>query len=262
MLKDGARRLAGKAVHKAYALIRRLGEISPASPAGTRFHHLGEGACIAFPQGAIFGDPWISVGAHTLIGTHVSISAGFVPGLELGPDVIVRIGASCSIGRGSHIVGHQSISIGDDVFTGPYVYITDQNHTYAEIDAPIGRQWPENSAVEIGDGCWLGTGAIVLPGTKLGRNVAVAGGAVVRGEFPDNCVIAGVPAKIVRRYDPEEGWQPPLKNKPQLITAEELALLSVAGMSGLQELQDKMREQDSAPEPPAPGRDSPREQTG
>ncbi len=246
MLKDGARRLAGKAVHRAYALIRRLGEISPASPGGKRFHHLGEGACIAFPQGAIFGEPWISVGAHTLVGTHVSISAGFVPGLDLGPDVIVRIGESCSIGRGTHIVGHQSIVIGNDVFTGPYVYVTDQNHTYAQLDAPIGRQWPENSPVEIGDGCWLGTGSIILPGTRLGRNVAVAGGAVVRGEFPDNCVIGGVPAKILRRYDSEEGWLPPLKNKPQLITAEELALLSVEGMRGLQELQDKLREENQS----------------
>ncbi|GAB3656130.1 acyltransferase [Actinocorallia lasiicapitis] len=240
MLKDAARRLAGSAVHWGHELVKRLGEISPASPGGKHFHHLGEGVCIAFPQGAIFGDPWISIGAHTLVGTHVSISAGFMPGLELGPDVIVDIGESCSIGRGTHIVGHQSIKIGNDVFTGPYVYITDQNHTYADLDAPIGRQWPENSPVEIGDGCWLGTQAIILPGTKLGKNVAVAGGAVVRGEFPDNCVIAGVPAKIVRRHDASAGWLPPMKTRPPLISAEELALLAVDGMNGLQIIQDRM----------------------
>ncbi|ROO90686.1 transferase family hexapeptide repeat protein [Actinocorallia herbida] len=239
MLKDGVRKLAAAAVHRAYALVRRLGEITPATPGGKRFHHLGEGVCIAFPQGAIFGDPWISIGAHTLIGTHVSISAGFVPDLDLGPDVIVKIGSACSIGRGSHIVGHQSIEIGKDVFTGPYVYITDQNHTYAELDAPIGRQWPENAPVEIGDGCWLGTQAVILPGTRLGKNVAVAAGAVVRGEFPDNCVIGGIPAKILRRHDPDEGWIPPMKDRP-VPTAEELALLALS-MEGMQELQDRMR---------------------
>lgn len=240
----GVRKLAGTAVHRGYSLIRRLGEISPTSPGGKRFHRLGEGVSIAFPQGTIFGDPWISIGDHTLIGTHVSISAGFMPNLDLGPDVIVKIGAGCSIGRGSHIVGHQSIVIGDDVFTGPYVYITDQNHTYSQLDAPIGRQWPENSAVEIGTGCWIGTGAVILPGTRLGRNVAVAGGAVVRGEFPDHCVIGGVPAKVIRRYDEDEGWLPPMKNRPPLISAEELALLSVDGLEGLQILQDKLREED------------------
>ena len=51
-----------------------------------------------------------------------------------------------------------------------------------------------------------GTGVVVLPGTELGRNTVVAAGAVVRGTFPDHCVLAGVPAKIVRRYVPGSGW--------------------------------------------------------
>lgn len=131
------------------------------------------------------------------------------PGVDLGPDSIVRIGGSCSIGRGSHIVGHQSIDIGDHVFTGPYVYITDQNHVYDDPEMPIGRQWPRNNPVSIGSGSWLGTGAIILPGTRIGRQCVVAGGAVVRGEFPDHSVIAGVPARVVRHHVPGEGWVPP-----------------------------------------------------
>jgi acetyltransferase-like isoleucine patch superfamily enzyme len=84
------------------------------------------------------------------------------------------------------------------VFTGPYVYITDQNHGYADPDAPIGRQLPVNDPVEIGAGSWLGAGAIVLPGARIGRNVVVAAGAVVtRGEIPDYSVVAGVPARPV-----------------------------------------------------------------
>jgi acetyltransferase-like isoleucine patch superfamily enzyme len=100
------------------------------------------------------------------------------------------------------------------VFTGPYVYITDQNHGYTDPDVPVGRQWPVNEPVVIGSGCWLGAGAIILPGARLGRNVVVAGGAVVRGEFPDHSVIAGVPAKVVRRYDPASGWFPALPEVP------------------------------------------------
>jgi acetyltransferase-like isoleucine patch superfamily enzyme len=46
-------------------------------------------------------------------------------------------------------VAHHSIVIGDDVFTGPYVYITDQNHSYADPDMPIGRQWPVNTSSPI-----------------------------------------------------------------------------------------------------------------
>ncbi|MER7500237.1 acyltransferase [Nonomuraea pusilla] len=203
------RRALGTLVHRAYAAIRQAGAISPASPAGYRFGRIGDGVSIAFPPGAIFGERWIEIGDHTLVGERVSLSCGMGPGVDLGPGSILRIGSSCSIGRGTHIVAHQSIDIGDHVFTGPYVYITDQNHVYDDPETPIGRQWPRNSPVSIGSGSWLGTGAIILPGTSLGRQCVVAGGAVVRGSFPDHSVVAGVPARLVRRYTPEHGWHAP-----------------------------------------------------
>jgi acetyltransferase-like isoleucine patch superfamily enzyme len=208
-LRGVVRRAVGSLIHRLWAAVRAAGAVSPASPAGYRFRRLGEGACLSFPVGAVFGEAWIEIGDHALIGERVSISAGMGPGVDLGPNSIVRIGGSCSIGRGSHIVGHQSIDIGDHVFTGPYVYITDQNHVYDDPEMPIGRQWPRNNPVSIGSGSWLGTGAIILPGTRIGRQCVVAGGAVVRGEFPDHSVIAGIPAKVVRHYVPGEGWLPP-----------------------------------------------------
>ena len=55
-------------------------------------------------------------------------------------DPVVRIGDRCLIGRGSGIVGHLSIDIGDDVWTGHHVYITDQNHGYEDLDRPISVQ--------------------------------------------------------------------------------------------------------------------------
>ena len=54
--------------------------------------------------------------------------------------------------------------------------------------------------------------AVVLPGTRLGRTTGVAAGAVVRGEHPDHAVLAGVPAKVVRRWDAAHGWQPSLRD--------------------------------------------------
>jgi carbonic anhydrase/acetyltransferase-like protein (isoleucine patch superfamily) len=160
----------------------------------------------AFPPGSVFGQGSIAIGADTVIGAFVSLSAGMVPGQDLGPLPVLRIGDRCVIGRGSHIVAHQSLLIEDDVFTGPYVYITDQNHGYADPDVPIGRQLPLNAAVRIGSGSWLGAGAIVLPGACIGRNVVIAAGSVVRGTVPDRCVAAGVPARVVRRYQPDVGW--------------------------------------------------------
>jgi serine acetyltransferase len=171
-----------------------------------RFGSFGEGSCIAFPPGAVFGEQWIHIGRHTLVGPEVSLSAGMVPGQHMITDPVVRIGDRCTIGRGSHIVGHFSIEIGDDVQTGPYVYVTDQNHGYEDPDQAVGLQWPRDVPVRIGSGSWIGTGVVILPGTTLGRNVVVGAGAVVKGEFPDHSVIAGVPARIVRRYLPGSGW--------------------------------------------------------
>ena len=74
-------------------------------------------------------------------------------------------------------------------------------HTEAGLDVPILRSPLEFAPVVVGDDCDLGVGAILLPGTILGRGVQVGAGAVVKGAFPDFSVIAGVPARVIRIRD-------------------------------------------------------------
>ncbi len=198
--------LSWRVVHWLWRAAQRAGTITPETPAGQAFARFGPGSLMGFPTGALYGQEWIEIGAGTMIGSNVSLSAGLVPGHDLGGQPVLRIGDRCVIGRGSHIVAHHSIVIGDDVFTGPNVYITDQNHGYADPDVPIGRQWPSNTEVSIGPGSWLGAGVIVLPGASIGRNVVVAAGSVVRGRVPDLRVVAGVPARVVREYVAGNGW--------------------------------------------------------
>jgi acetyltransferase-like isoleucine patch superfamily enzyme len=202
-----ARRVAAAAIDVAWTWVTDLGAIGPNHPRARRFGAFGEGSLIAFPPGAIFNERWIRIGAHTMIGPYVSLSAGMAPGQEMVSDPVVSIGDRTLIGRGSHIVGHFSVEIGDDIQTGPYVYITDQNHVYEDPDLPIGAQWPVESSVFIGSGSWLGTGVVVLPGSHIGRNVAIGAGSVVTGEIPDHSVAVGAPAKVVKRYTPDEGWR-------------------------------------------------------
>ncbi len=195
--------------HGAWRVVQHAGTITADSAAGRRFAAFGPRSLIAFPTGDLFGETWIEIGDQTMIGANVTLSAGLMPGHDLGPSPVLRVGDRCVIGRGSHIIAHHSLVIGDDVFTGPYVYITDQNHTYTDTDTPIGRQWPANSGVSIGAGSWLGAGAVILPGAQIGANVVVGAGSVVRGQVPDHCVVAGVPGRIVREYVPGEGWSRP-----------------------------------------------------
>jgi serine acetyltransferase len=196
-----------RAVHWGWREFQRAGLVTADTPAGRAFRRFGRGSIMAFPPGAVFGEGGIEVGEDTLIGQQVSLSAGTLPGQDLFSLTLLTIGDRCVIGRGSHIVAHQCVEIGDDVWTGPYVYITDQNHGYDDPDTPIGRQFPVNRPVSIGSGSWLGAGAIVLPGANIGRNVVVAAGSVVRGTVPDHCMVAGVPARIVREYT-VAGWRP------------------------------------------------------
>jgi acetyltransferase-like isoleucine patch superfamily enzyme len=205
------RALTAGAVQGAWRRLAAAGTITAESAAGRRFAAFGPGSLMAFPTGAVYGEGWIELGDQCMIAELVTLCAGMAPGHDLGADPVLRIGDRCVIGRGSHIVAHHSIQIGDDVFTGPYVYITDQNHSYADVDVPVGRQWPVNSSVRIGAGTWLGTGAVILPGSDIGRNVVVAAGAVVRGAVPDYAVVGGVPARVIREYVAGAGWAAPAR---------------------------------------------------
>jgi acetyltransferase-like isoleucine patch superfamily enzyme len=202
-----ARDVAAAMTHRGWQALVWAGTVGPQDRVAQRYGEFGTGAFMAFPPGDIFGEEHIGC----MIGAQVSLSVGMAPGLPLPDGIttpVLRIGARTSIGRASHVVAHRSIVIGDDVMTGPRCYITDQNHVYTDPTIPVGQQWPANDPVVVGDGSWLGVGSVVLPGTHLGRNTVVAAGAVVRGRFPDHAVLAGVPAQLIRCYDPATGWQP------------------------------------------------------
>jgi acetyltransferase-like isoleucine patch superfamily enzyme len=205
--RGAAKRAGAEVVQWAWDGVVELGAIGPRSRRGRRFGAFGAGSVICFPASAIFNERYIHIGRGTMIGPHVSLSAGMAPGQVMISDPVVRIGDRCLIGKGSGIVGHLSIEIGDDVWTGPYVYITDQNHGYEDVDRPIARQTQPERPVVIGDGSWLGHGAVVLPGARIGRHVVVAAGSVVTGTLPDYCVAAGSPARPIKRWSADGGWE-------------------------------------------------------
>jgi acetyltransferase-like isoleucine patch superfamily enzyme len=185
------------------AWAERRGTAGSKSSVAKRFGAFGDGSAVVFPPGSLFGERFIHIGAHTLIGPHVTMSTGLY-GEDLAPKLrhpwALRFGNNCSIGRNSFFVARIGIDIGDDVTMAPNVYITDHNHRFDDPSLPIKQQWMTEAPVVVGAGSWLGTGAVILPGAHLGRNTVVAAGAVVRaGDYPDFCVLAGVPAKVVKQ---------------------------------------------------------------
>ena len=173
--------------------------IGPATRRGRRFGAFGPGSVIGFPPTAIMNEHYIHIGSGTMIGRSITLSAGMVPGQRCLTDPVVSIGDRCLIGHGSGIVGHLRIEVGDDVWTGHNVYITDQNHGYDDLTEPISRQVMPERPVAIGNGSWLGFGTVVLPGATIGEHVVIGANSVVTGEIPSYCVAAGAPARVLKQ---------------------------------------------------------------
>lgn len=189
----------GDVIHDVRDITMGWAAIGPDTRRGRRFGAFGEGSVIAFPPTTIMNEQYIRIGSMTVLGPYIALSAGMAPSQTCITDPVVSIGDRCLIGRGSGIVGHLSIEIGNDVYTGHHVYITDQNHGYLDRELPISRQVQPERPVRIGSGSWIGHGSVVLPGSTIGRNVVVGANSVVTGTLPDHCVAVGAPARIIRR---------------------------------------------------------------
>ena len=200
------RRLANRVVHAARRWIERAGAIQPGTDLAESFGSFGSGSYIGFPVTTLYGARAIHIGTDTLIGRSCSLLVGYAPDDPHLPERGIVIGDRCVLGAGTMLTAHESITIGDDVWFGVDVFVSDASHGYQDPDTPIGLQLGAHQPVVIGAGSWVGHGAIILPGTTIGRHAVVGAGSVVRGPVPDHAVVAGVPARIVRRLEPGVGW--------------------------------------------------------
>jgi acetyltransferase-like isoleucine patch superfamily enzyme len=180
--------------------------VVPGTPLADRFGSFGAGSCIDFPPATLQHVGSIHLGRDVLVGRHATLAAGYGDDDPRVPDRALVIGDGCLLGAGLTITAHEYVELGEAVYTGQHVFITDTSHGYQDPHTPVGRQFGTHQPVNIGSGAWIGHGAVILPGTRLGRNVVVAAGAVVRGEVEAHAVVAGNPARVVRRLEPGVGW--------------------------------------------------------
>ncbi|HTV05390.1 MAG TPA: acyltransferase [Acidobacteriaceae bacterium] len=125
--------------------------------------------------------------------------------LPRGPVPRLTIEDGCTIGHLNHITCVDKVKIGRRVLTADRVHISDNSHTFLDPGVAIRDQGITSSGpVHIGEGSWIGEGASILSCT-IGRNCVVGSNAVVLGNIPDFCVVAGVPARILRRFDATSG---------------------------------------------------------
>jgi len=130
-----------------------------------------------------------------------------ISGVKMGKGVIIRENVfiyrpynlelrNCvELGVGVIISAVKSIKIGKDVGIGPYATVYDNDH---KMPKEPNEENLISNPVEIGDGSWIGTKAVILRGVKIGKNCTIAAGSVVNNDIPDNGVALGNPARMIK----------------------------------------------------------------
>lgn len=141
-------------------------------------------------RGIVFGDR-VSVGRFAII--QPTNALGGEPGEGM------RVGDNSNIGAFAFVGCSGYIDIGSRVLMGPRVTLLAENHLFDDHDLPIKDQGIERRHITIEDDCWLGADSTIVAGVTVGRGSVVAAGAVVTRDVPESSVVAGVPARVVRR---------------------------------------------------------------
>jgi acetyltransferase-like isoleucine patch superfamily enzyme len=110
----------------------------------------------------------------------------------------ISFGNNTAFGKFTEFGAAGGIQIGNDVIGGSYISFHSENHVFTDQNVLIREQGVTSEGIVIGNNVWIGAKATFLDGCKVGNNSVVAAGALVNGIFPDNVVIGGVPAKIIK----------------------------------------------------------------
>lgn len=187
------------------------------------FRRADELGRLVFARGCpvVHNSGYMSIGNGSRIWSDISATQ-----LLTGPDGRLVIGKGCYI-NGAMLSASESVSLGDNCYLGPMAMVADCDFP-SRLDRASFRK---SAAVVIGEGAWLATRCMVLKGVTIGQGAVIAVGTVVTGDVPPYCVVAGVPARIVKRLRPAETEakaDQAAEPFPQACTSEAAAVLRQA----------------------------------
>jgi acetyltransferase-like isoleucine patch superfamily enzyme len=139
----------------------------------------------------VFGD-CVKIGSYSKL-LSTSHFSKFGKGLVMG--------SNSAVGDFTHFGAPGGIEIGNDVIMGSYVSFHSENHNFLDTTKLIREQGTSSKGIKIGNNIWVGAKVTFLDGCVVGNNSVVAAGAVVNGIYPDNSVIGGVPAKVIKSLE-------------------------------------------------------------
>jgi acetyltransferase-like isoleucine patch superfamily enzyme len=143
----------------------------------------------------VAGRPRLVLGAHCRLGRSVFF--------ETAGAGAITVGTHVRINRGTVIVAHAGVRIGDDCLIGEYVSIRDADHGMA-LGTPMRSQPHVAAPVTIGNDVWIARGAVILKGVTIGDGAIIAANSVVTRDVPPRTIVAGIPARALRERRPAE----------------------------------------------------------
>ena len=135
---------------------------------------------------------------------EIGESTLFEPGcwLTLGPRATIAIGEGCFLNRGTMLAAVERIEIGDHVMFANGCFVGDSDHRYDDAELPVTWQgFVPRGAVRIGSNCWFGVNCVVTGGVTIGDRCVIGSNSVITRDVPAGTVVAGVPAKVIRRIE-------------------------------------------------------------
>lgn len=176
------------------------------------FGKVGRGAWIKKPA-QIYGAPNISIGNEVRIEKGaIFYAVKYYGGKKYDSRIILGDGTFAN--RDLNLTAAYEINIGKEVVFGPNVFVTDFDHGYEDVTkSRLQTDLVSKGPIQIGDRCWIGANSFIGSGVTLGEYCVVAANSVVTKNFPPYSVVAGVPAKLIKKYDPSKDEWIKVNNK-------------------------------------------------
>lgn len=152
---------------------------------------------------------------------NIIMSKGFTCGyncrLSAGSDIVggkIIFGKNFTMGDNCQLERQGGLTIGDDVLLASRVFIGTTSHRKyvgERQDSPTTKPNERKiyyQSVEIGNNCWIGNGVVILSGVTIGNGCIVGANSVITKNIPDECMVVGVPARIIKKYSKDTGrWE-------------------------------------------------------